>query len=463
MKEIKKASGKNESTRSLYYFFGSLAAALALTWLLKKPDFTASQLYVLFLLFFAIGLWLTEAIPPFAVALFIMAYLVFALGSPYFNPVPERIDRYVNTFSGRIVWLLLGGFFLASAMTKTKLDEQILRLTLKLSGAKPSNIVVAFMFTAMAFSMIMSAIATTSMMVAALMPLLKTTGKSGLTKALLLGISSSAAIGGMGTIIGSSPNAIAVGILGDNSIKIDFVTWMFYGAAIAVVLTAIVCLVLVRLFVKDSSPVSMEFLEDKKDQSGNESSFQRTVVLIVMIITILLWVTSSLHGISVAGIAAIPIVVFTLTGVITANDIKSLSWDTLFLIAGGLSLGEALQSTGILKPYAVQMGATGMSSITILFIIAYATMIISNIMSHSAATTVMIPLGFALLPGMEKQVAVCIALASSAAIFLPVGTLPNSIVYSTGLLEQKDFRISGLLVGILGPLMAVLWVLFISR
>jgi sodium-dependent dicarboxylate transporter 2/3/5 len=83
-------------------------------------------------------------------------------------------------------------------------------------------------------------------------------------------------------------------------------------------------------------------------------------------------------------------------------------------------------------------------------------------MSHSAATTVMIPLGFALLPGMEKQVALCIALASSTAIFLPVGTLSNSIVYSTGLLEQKDFRVGGLLVGILGPLLVILWVLFIG-
>src|SRR5215467_9649467 len=131
--------------RSVLYFFGSLIVALILTWLVKEPTFTDSQVYVFFLLFFSVGLWITEAIPAFAVALFIMAFLVFALGNPQFNSAPEKIDKYVNTFSSSIIWLLLGGFFLAAAMTKTKLDERLLKLTLKVSGTKPRNIVIAFM------------------------------------------------------------------------------------------------------------------------------------------------------------------------------------------------------------------------------------------------------------------------------------------------------------------------------
>ncbi len=461
MKETMEPAGRKKRLRSLYYFFGSMIAALLLTWLLKEPAFTASQLYVLFLLFFSIGLWLTEAIPAFAVALFLMAFLVFALGSPYFNPVPEKIDRYVNTFSGRVIWLLLGGFFLAAAMTKTKLDVQLLKLTLKISGTKPRNIVIAFMFTAMVFSMVMSATATTAMMVAALMPLL-TTSKSGLSKALLLGISISATIGGMGTIIGTSPNAIAVGLLGDNGIRVDFLSWMVYGVPLAVALTAISCVVLLWIFVKDPSPVNLQVLENKKSQTQNGSAIQRLIVLIVIIVTILLWLTTPLHGISVAAIAAIPIVVLTLTGIITADDLKSLSWDTLFLVAGGLSLGEALESTGILEHYAGQIGSMKMGSTAIMFVLVYAAMLFANIMSNAGTCTVLIPLGFVLLPGMEKQVALAIAFASSTAIFLPVAAPSNSIVYSTGLLEQKDFRIGGIIVGILGPLLAVIWVLMIG-
>ena len=145
---------KNKRKRSIIFFLGSLVVALTLTFLLKEPSFTDSQVYVLFLLFFAIGLWITEAIPPFAVGLFIIAYLVYTFGNPNLNSTPEKIDRYVTTFASSIIWLLLGGFFMASAMTKTGLDKKLLGLTLKLSGTKPTNILIAVMFTTMLFSML---------------------------------------------------------------------------------------------------------------------------------------------------------------------------------------------------------------------------------------------------------------------------------------------------------------------
>jgi solute carrier family 13 (sodium-dependent dicarboxylate transporter), member 2/3/5 len=176
-----------------------------------------------------------------------------------------------------------------------------------------------------------------------------------------------------------------------------------------------------------------------------------------------LWLTSSMHGVSVAAIAAIPIVVFTLTGIIKASDVNSLPWDTLFLIAGGLSLGEALQSTGILTHFAGQMRAMNVSSTALLLILAYAAMLLANIMSNAATCSLLIPLGFALLPGMELQSALCIALASSTGLLLPVSTPATSVAYSTGFLEPKDFRIGGLLAGILGPLLCVWWVLQLSR
>jgi sodium-dependent dicarboxylate transporter 2/3/5 len=453
---------KKRRLKSIYYFLGSLIVALALTWLLKEPTFTDSQLYVFFLLFFSIGLWVTEAIPPFAVALFIMAFLVFALGNPLFNSAPEKINRYVNTFSSSTIWLLLGGFFLAASMTKTRLDEKLLQLTLKISGAKPRNIVIAFMFTTMVASMLMSNTATTAMLVAALMPLLAALGKTGFSKALLLGIAIAATTGGMATIIGTPPNAIAAGILEHDGIKMDFLKWMLYGLPVAAALTAISCFVLIRLFIKNSAPVSLDFLKNKNELEGG-STFKRKIVVIVIIVTVLLWLTNSLHGISVAAISAIPIVVLTLTGVITADDVKTLPWDTLFLVAGGLSLGEALESTGILEHYATQMKTINISPVAFLIIFAYITMIFTNVMSNAAASTVLIPLAFAILPGYEKQAALTIGLSASTALFLPVSTPPNAICFSTGLLKQKDFLLGGILIGILGPLISVLWVLLIAR
>lgn len=461
METSKPIPRKNKRVRSLYYFLGSFVVALALTWLVKEPSFTDSQVYVMFLLFFAVGLWLTEAIPAFAVALFIMAFLVFALGNPYFNSAPEKIDKYVNTFSSSIIWLLLGGFFLATAMTKTKLDERLLKLTLKISGTKPRNIIIAFMTTTMVASMIMSNTATTSMMVAALMPLLTAFGRSRFTKALLLGIAIAATTGGMGTIIGTPPNAIAAGMLENEGIKIDFLHWLIYGLPVAIALTAISCFVLLRS-VKDLPPVSLELLAKAKTDTQTGSTMQLYIVSAVIIVTVLLWLTSSIHGISVSAISAIPIVMFTLTGVITKDDVKTLPWDTLLLVAGGLSLGEALHSTGILVHYASQLRAMNVGVVGFLFILAYTTMLFSNVMSHTAATTVLIPLGIAVLPDFEKQVALSIALSASTSLLLPVSTPPNAICYSTGFLEQKDFRIGGILIGILGPLLAVLWVWLIK-
>ena len=444
-------------------FLLSLLVAAGITLLLKEPGFTDSQVYVLFVLFFAIGLWLTEAIPAFAVSLSIIAFLVFALGNGHFNAQPENIDKYVQTFSSSVIWLMLGGFFLAAAMTKTELDQALFRFTLRISGRNPRNLLIGLMFTTMVASMLMSNTATTAMVIASVMPLLMSLGKdSGFARALLLGIPIAAATGGMGTIIGTPPNAIAVGALENAGVTINFIDWMKYGVPLAFVLTAISCLVLIRMFVKDKAPISLAFLEDQKSSTSREFVVQRRIVTVVIIVTVGLWLTTSLHGVSVAAVCAVPLVLLTLTRVLEGKDIQGLPWDTLMLVAGGLSLGLALEHTGLLSHYAHKLITTEIPSIVLMFILAFLTMAVSNIMSNTAASTVMIPLGMAILVGFETQVALIIALSASSAMFLPVSSPPNAIAYSTGFLEQKDFRIGGVIVGLLGPLLAILWVLLIT-
>ena len=453
---------KNKRRRSVYLFLGTLLGALGLTFLLKEPQFTDSQIYVLFLLFFAVGLWMTEAIPAFAVSLFIIAYLVYTFGNPNLNSAPEKIDRYVTTFASSVIWLLLGGFFMAAAMTKTGLDKRLLALTLKMSGTRPVNILIALMFTTMTFPMLMSYTATTAMVVAAMMPMLSSLGKSPVTKGLLLGVSIAAAVGGMGTIIASSTNAVAAGLLEEAGMPMNFFKWLQYGLPVTVVLTAICCYVLNRKFIKNAERISLDFLKDTAAMS-KELLTQRIIVLIIIVVTVLFWMTTSVHGIKTAAICAIPIVGLTVTSVLTKDDMKKLPWDTLFLVAGGLSLGEAIDSTGILNHYASQIQDMHISPVFLILILSYMAMIFSNVASNIAACMLLIPLGMTLLPGYKMEVAISIALSSSACVFLPISTPPNLIVYSTGLLEQKDFRTGGIIVGLLGPLLAVLWVLFINR
>jgi sodium-dependent dicarboxylate transporter 2/3/5 len=275
-------------------FLACLAAALGLTFALREPGFSQSQTYVLFLLFLSIGLWLTEAIPPFSVGLFILAYLVFALGNKWFNSEPQAIAKYVNTFSSSVIWLMLGGFFLASALTKTGLDQKLFRFTLRMSGTTPRRILLGLMVTTMFASMLMSNTATTAMVVASTMPLLTRMGKdSGLTRSLLVGIPLAASVGGMGTIIGSPPNIIAAGALENIGLSVDFLRWMLYGFPLAIFLSAVAYLVLVRLFLKDNRPLTAELLAGKELDSVATSRSSKTIVLVVLVVTLLLWMTTS--------------------------------------------------------------------------------------------------------------------------------------------------------------------------
>jgi sodium-dependent dicarboxylate transporter 2/3/5 len=444
-------------------FLLSFLIALLITLVIKEPGFTDSQVYVMFLLFFSIGLWLTEAIPAFAVSLLIISFLVFALGNEHLNSNPEKIDGYVQTFSSNVIWLMLGGFFLAVAMTKTKLDETLFVFTVKISGRNPRNLLIGLMLTTMIASMLMSNTATTAMVIAAVMPLLTSLGKnSGFSKAILLGIPIAAATGGMGTIIGTPPNAIAAGALENAGVSISFIEWMKFGFPVSMALTAVSCLVLIRIFLKDNSPVSLSFLEKKENNISPDFILQRRIVVGVIIVTVGLWLTTSLHGIKVAAICAVPLAVFTLSRILEGKDVQGLPWDTLLLVAGGLSLGLALENAGLLNHYAQKLIGFNINRYVLMAVFAFITMLVSNIMSNTAASTVMIPLGLAIFPEFKTEIALIIALSASTAMFLPVSSPPNAISFSTGFLEQKDFRIGGILVGLLGPLLAIIWVLVVS-
>ena len=453
---------KKKRYRPLIYFAASLVIALVLTWRLKEPSFTDSQVYALFLLFFAAALWVTEAIPPFAVSLFILAYLVFTFGNPHLNSAPEKIDRYVNTFSSSIIWLLLGGFFMAAAMKKTGLDTKLLALTLKISGNKPRNILIALMLTTMVAAMLMSDSATTTMVTAAIIPLLSTLGKPNVTKAFLLGISIAAAVGGMGTIIANSTNPVVAGLINESGTEFSFLNWIVYGLPVSILLLSVCCFVLIRLHFKNAEPISLDFLQGSTNNIATPTG-QRTIVLIVIFTTILFWLTGSVHRITVAATCAIPIVVLTITGILTSNDIRSMPWDSLLLVAGGLSLGEALRTTGILNHYTSYIGTMNDRPILFILMLSYVAMLFSNVGSSTAACMLLIPLGMSVLPNWKTEVAISIGLSSACSLLLPAATPPNVIVYSTGLLKQKDFRIGGLIVGILGPLLALLWALLIRR
>ncbi len=473
--QLKKLAIKVETQTRLIQFMGSILVSLLLTYLLKEDSFQAPQLYVLFLLFFSISLWITEAIPPFAVGIMIIGFLVFFLGQP---EVAEMTDidvmAFVNKWSDSVIWLLLGGFFLAEAMRKTGLDLQLFKLTISKYSDNPIHLLLAIMVVTALASMVMSNTATTAMMIASITPLVHQVGKqSSLSKAILLGVPGAAAIGGMGTIIGSPPNAVAVDSINRMEMidfHVGFFEWMVVGIPLSAVLIILFWWALTRKYDIRGAEIDISSIfggeREETDEEyiySTERRIQRRVVLSILGLTVFLWLTDGLHPIPMAAVSGIPIIALTMTGIITAEDVRQLPWDTLMLVAGGLSLGLAIQETGIAASFIEHLKNVHFPLMAMIIIFAFITVLAANVMSNTAAASILIPAA-GLWPGVDPLILpLVIGLSASCALFFPVSTPPNAIAFSTGMVNAKDFRFGGVILGLGGPVLIIFWVYFIVK
>lgn len=434
--------------------------------LLSDPAFNQTQNYVLFLIFFAISLWVTEATPPFSVGILIIGFLVLIMG----RSDAENAMQYLQTWSDSVIWLFLGGFFLAEAMKKTELDLLLLKRMLPKFGKNPQNILLGLMALTAIMSMLMSNTATTAMMIATVSPLFVTLDKkANISRALLLGIPAAASIGGMATIIGSAPNAIAVGALENIGYHISFLEWMLMGTPIAIVLIFIFWRVLIKRYrISATDLLEFDFLQNtvttlEDPNEVREHRTQKAIVLVILAVTLFFWLTAKWFGIPIAAASGIPIVGLTMLGVIDSDDVRKLPWDTLMLVAGGLALGLAIEEQQIASHFVNQLSHIHISFVTLLILFAFITVILSNFMSNTAATTILIPVGLSLLKVFSGDISpailpLVIGLSASCALFLPVSTPPNAIAFSTGLIRQAEFRLGGIVIGLLGPALSIIWV-----
>ncbi len=440
-------------------FSGVLLLCFLITYFFSPEGLDHNQRFVFFLLLFSVGLWFTEAIPPFAVGILILVFLVYFLGSDVMGSDAVDVSPYINTWSSPVIWLLLGGFFLATGLRKCQMDTAILRWVLSKVGSRPSWVLFGLMMLSLLGSMIMSNTATTAMVLAAVVPLCRNLGpEEPFSKAILLGVPTAAAVGGMGTIIGTPSNAIAVGVLNTTGEDVSFGMWMIYGMVPAILLTLLTWrFLLIRYRSKYSKiEISASITEEEIDVAPDREA--KRITIATLLLTIILWITTPLHGFHVAAIAAIPLVALTASGVVNAEDLQRMPWDTLMLVSGGLALGLSMQKTGLAELFVANLEGIPLALIPMLILLCFVTMAMSNIMSNTAASTIIVPLAILLLPLQAELAAVSIALSASSALLLPVSTPPNALAYATGMLQQKDFRATGLLIGIVGPAMAIAWV-----
>jgi solute carrier family 13 (sodium-dependent dicarboxylate transporter), member 2/3/5 len=426
-----------------------------------------SARHALFILVLAAALWISEAVPPFAVSFIIIGLSVFFLESLAPLDISDDWEKYVNTWSSPVIWILLGGFMLAIGAQITKFDRKFSSVVIKRFGTNPYRLLLGIMLTTGVLSMFISNTATTAMMLTIIMPFAKQYGKDEpIVKAMLLGVAAAATLGGIGTVIGSSPNAIALGILQSAGYDFTFTDWMIPGVPTAISLILIAWLILKSLYKTKLKKLQLIEVEESvpRDWADRNTTENRVIVVITFLVTVGLWMTSTLHQIPVAVVSLIPIIIFTAVGIIEAEEIKLIPWDTLILVAGGLTLGIAINDSG-LAAYMVEQLPVFENPLFIILVVAIVTSLASNVMSNTAAASILIPFGAILVPPEYiLLMVVTLGFAASTALLLPISTPPNALVFSTNYLKQADFRVPGLIITLISPffILFMLW-LFIHN
>lgn len=426
---------------------------------------TVVQQRVIAIFVMAVMLWITEAIPAWATSIAIIFVLLFCVSNSSFNFLQGNEGQYgqlldsvgiMACFADPTIILFLGGFILAIAATKSGLDVWMAKTLIKPFGKKSENVLLGFLLITGIFSMFISNTATAAMMLTFLTPVFKALPANGKGRiALTMSIPIGANLGGMGTPIGTPPNAFAYKVLNDPAglnMQIGFGQWMMIMGPLVIVLLLIAWVVLKKFFPFTQKTIELNI---QGDMSHN---WRTAVVGITFAITILLWIMGKYVGVNSNTVAMLPIAVFAITGVITAKDLQKIDWGVIWMVAGGFALGLALNGTGLAK-VAIQAIPFGeWSPIVILIIAGLVCYFLSNFISNTATAALMIPILTVVCEGMGDKLSVIggtstmligIAVAASAAMTLPISTPPNAIAYSTGLIDQKDMAKTGIVVGFL--------------
>jgi sodium-dependent dicarboxylate transporter 2/3/5 len=297
------------------------------------------------------------------------------------------------------------------------------------------------------FSMWMSNTATTAMMLSLLIPVVAQLKEEPLlTRGLYLAVPIAANLGGMGTPVASPPNAVAVGYLSKLGYDINFSDWVIAAFPLMVFMLWITWRLLLKRYDPDKKKIVFQMGEAKHGKWAN-------YVMFIFAVTVLLWLTEVFHGIPAPVISFIPVVAFTSTGLIDKNDINSLEWSILLLIAGGIALGMGMSLTGLDDLIVRSINA---DSLLLVPVLIFGMIMLSNFMSNTAAANLMIPIGISMMQVQQfgplgiLAGTLSIALAASMSMVLPVSTPPNALAYSSGKLDSGDFRYMGIILAVIG-------------
>jgi sodium-dependent dicarboxylate transporter 2/3/5 len=437
---------------------------------------TATQQRVIALFAFAALMWIFEIIPNWTTSLLVIVLSLLTVSDKGlgFLCTPEAgslVDykQLMAAFADPVIMLFLGGFVLAIVAEKYGLGVTLARFLLKFFGTKPKYVLLGFLIVISIFSMFMSNTATAAMFLGFLAPVLAVLPKDDRgVVGLTLAIPVAGNVGGMGTPIGTPPNATAVRFLADAGADVSFGEWALHMMPYVIIMIIFAWLILIAFFPFKSKEIKIEI-----PKSTRKKDWKTVTVWIVFGLTILLWVTEQLHHINSNVVALIPLAVLTTLGIFGKEEIKEINWSVLWLVAGGFALGTALQGTGLAKTLIEAIPFGSMSVVLVFIVSGLICYFLSNFISNSATAALLIPILIVVAEGMAdpaatnnaafmalggtKPMIIFIAVCASFAMCFPVSTPPNAIASSTGLVETKDMAKVGIIIGVFGFIFGFFW------
>ena len=442
------------------------------------PIFTLTQQRVIAIFVFTAMMWILEVIPTWTTSVVAIVSILLTTSNKGlgFLIAKENVGALTNykdimaAFADPVIMLFLGGFVLAFAATKVGLDVQLAKVMLKPFGTNPKSVLLGVLLVIGIFSMFMSNTATAAMMLTFLTPVLATLPKDGGGRiSLALAIPIAANIGGMGTPIGTPPNAIALGALQDAGYNITFAGWMLRMVPYVLVMLIIAWVLLMKIYPFKAKSIELKI----EGQEVKATPFQKYVVWVTFALTIILWIGEQWFKINSNIVAMIPFAVFSATGIMKAKHLEHINWAVLWMVAGGFALGTALNQTGLATTLISTIPFASWNALVVMLVGGFICYFLSNFISNSASANLVVPIlivvgkamsgnpGFEAFGGVPAMI-IGVAICASLAMCLPVSTPPNALAHSTGMITTKQMATVGIIMGAIGLVLGYLMLIFIG-
>ncbi|KAI1471853.1 SPX domain-containing protein [Daldinia caldariorum] len=428
---------------TLFILLGIVAIFLVLLSvpIMEMPE----QQRCLAMLVFVSLLWATEAIPLFVTSLLIPFLCVVLRVVRDDLPPYKRLDSVDATpyvFAAMwtpVIMLLLGGFTLAAALSKCKIDKRIATFVLSKAGTQPRTVLIATMFVAAFASMLVSNVAAPVLCFSIIEPMLRNLpSDSNMSKAVIMGIALASNVGGMLSPIASPQNVFALSVMEPAP---TWGEWFFVVIPVGIISILLIWTLLLLTFQPGKGTTIVPIRPVKERFTGLQ-----WFVSIVCIATIALWCAShqlkSTFG-DMGIIAIIPIVLFFGIGILTKEDFNNFPWTIIILAAGGLALGKAVKSSGLLHLVAerISQEVNGVDLYGVLLIFSSLTLVIATFISHTVAALIILPLVSDIGKGMDEPhpnlLVMAAVLMCSAAMALPTSGFPNMTFTARPIIELR--------------------------